>query len=170
MESGRNVLFGQRTSNFLVFIIFILIHSFRVDPRLLSDIVVYLPLQNVFHSFEFKRQCVNDACNYLLNGKFPFGLSCFSNQSMISIGVFPGDCVKDTRSEKIFCISLPHKFIHLSQDFVLCIQCLRHINQKYVLKIHICRFIFKEFPNKSIYQFFKINTNFSTSFRRSTSV
>ena len=140
--------------------IFILIHSFRVDPRLLSDIVVYLPLQNVFHSFEFKRQCVNDACNYLLNGKFPFGLSCFSNKSMISIGVFPGDCVKDTRSEKKFCISLPHKFIHLSQDFVLCIQCLMHINQKNVLKIHICRFIFKEFTNNTalFLLFFTVDT------------
>ena len=106
-----------------------------------------MPLQNAFHSFEFKRQCVYDACNYLLNGTFPFGLSCFSNQSMISIGVFSGDRIKNTCPEKIFCISLPHKFIHLSQDFVLCIQCLMHINQKYVLKIHICRFIFKEFTN-----------------------
>ena len=62
---------------------------------------------------------------------------------MISIDVFSGDRIK----EKIVCTSLPHKFIHLSQDFVLCIQCLMHMNQKYVLKIHICRFIFKEFTN-----------------------
>jgi hypothetical protein len=54
----RNVLFRLRTPNFLVFMIFILIHSFRVDLRLLTDIVVYWPLQNAFHSFEFKRQCV----------------------------------------------------------------------------------------------------------------
>jgi len=80
--------------------IFILIHSFRVDPRLLSDIVVYWPLQNAFHSFEFKRQCVYDTCNYLLNGTFPFVFSCFLNQSIISIGVFSGDRVKDTRQEK----------------------------------------------------------------------
>jgi hypothetical protein len=58
MASGRNVLFRLRTSNFLVLMIFILIHSFRVDLRLLTDIVVYWPLQNAFHSFEFKRQCV----------------------------------------------------------------------------------------------------------------
>ena len=58
MSSGRNVLFRLRTSNFLVFMIFILIHSFRVDLRLLTDIVVYWPLQKAFHSFEFKRQCV----------------------------------------------------------------------------------------------------------------
>ena len=109
--------------------------------------MVYWPLQNAFHSFGFKRQYVYDACNYLLNGTFPFGLSCFPNQSMISIGVFSGDRIKDTRQEIIVCISLPHKFIHLSQYFVLCIQCLMHINQKYVFKIHICRFIFKEFTN-----------------------
>ena len=132
--------------------IFILIHSFTRDLRLLSDIVVYWPLQNAFHSFGFERQYVYDACNYLLNGTFPFGLSCFPNQSMISIGVFSGDCIKDTRPEKIVCISLPHtkcNFIHLIQDFVLCtcIQCFMHINQKYILKIHICRFIFKEFTN-----------------------
>jgi hypothetical protein len=30
---------------------------------------------------------------------------------MNSIGVFSGDRVKDTRQEKIVCISLPHKFI-----------------------------------------------------------
>jgi hypothetical protein len=91
---------------------------------------------------------------YLLNGTFPFWFSCFSNQSMISIGVFTGDCIKDTRPEKIVCISLPHtkcNFIHLIQDFVLCtcIQCFMHINQKYVLKIHICRFIFKELTNNT---------------------
>ena len=108
--------------------IFILIHSFRVDLRLLSYIVVYLPLH--------------------------FGLSYFFNQSMISIGVFSGDCIEDTRPEKIVCISLPHtkcNFIHLIQDFVLCtcIQCFMHINQKYVLKIHICRFIFKELTNNT---------------------
>ena len=64
---------------------------------------------------------------------------------MISIDVFSGDRIK----EKIVCTSLPHKFIHLSQDFVLCIQCLMHMNQKYVLKIHICRFIFNEFTNNT---------------------
>jgi len=116
---------------------------------------VYWPLQNAFHSFGFKRQCVYDACIYLLNGTFPFWLSCFSNQSMISIGVFSGDRIKDTRQAKIVCISLPHKFIHLRQDFVLCIQCL--INQKYVLKIHICRFIFKEFTNNQAL-FFLLST------------
>ena len=66
---------------------------------------------------------------------------------MNAISVFSGDRVKDTSPEKIVCISLPHKFIHLIQDFVLCIQCFMHINQKYILKIHICRFIFKEFTN-----------------------
>jgi hypothetical protein len=38
--------------------------------------------------FEFKRQCVNDVFNYLWNETFPFGLSCFSNQIMNSIGVY----------------------------------------------------------------------------------
>jgi hypothetical protein len=76
-------------NNFLVFMIFILIHSFRVDPRLFGHF-----------KMGFKRQCNNDACNYLLNGKFTFRLSCFSNQSMISIGVFHGDRIKDTHPEK----------------------------------------------------------------------
>ena len=118
--------------SFLVFMIFIWIRSFRVDPQLLSDIVVYWPLQNVFHSFEFKRQCIYDSCNYLLNGTFTFGLSCFLNQNMISIEVFYGDCKR--YSPRIVCISLPYKFIHPILDFVLCMQCFMHINQKYVLK------------------------------------
>jgi hypothetical protein len=59
-------------------------------------------------SFEFKRQCVNDACDYLLNETFPFGLSCFPSQIMNSIGAFSGDRVKDTRQEKIVYVSLPH--------------------------------------------------------------
>jgi hypothetical protein len=125
--------------------IFIWIRSFRVDLQLLSDIVVYWPLQNVFHSFEFKRQCIYDSCNYLLNGTFTFGLSCFLNQNMISIEVFHGDCKR--YSPRIVCISLPYKFIHPILDFVLCMQCFMHINQKYVLKIHTCHFIFKEFTN-----------------------
>jgi hypothetical protein len=53
-----------------------------------------------FLTNEFKRQCVYNACNCLLNGTFPFRLSCYSNQSMISIGVFSGDHVKDIRPQK----------------------------------------------------------------------
>ena len=104
--------------------------------RQCTYIVYLLALQKVFHSFEFKRQCVYDACNYLLNGTFPFGLSCLLNKSIISIVVFSGDHVK-----------VPHKFIHLIQDFVLCMQCFMHTNPKYVLKSRIFRFIFKEFTN-----------------------
>jgi hypothetical protein len=43
----------------------------------------------------------NDACDYLLNETFTFGLSCFPSQIMNSIGAFSGDRVKDTRQEKI---------------------------------------------------------------------
>ena len=57
-------------------------------------------LCSFFWTNEFKRQCVYNACNCLLNGTFLLRLSCYSNQSMISIGVFSGDHVKDTRSQK----------------------------------------------------------------------
>ena len=103
--------------------IFILIHSFTGIcgyDRILW-FIDHFRMRSI--PFEFKRQCVNDACNYLLNKTFPFGLSCFSNQIMNSIGVFSGDRIKDTGQEKIVCISLLLKFIHLIQDFVLCIQC-----------------------------------------------
>ena len=62
--------------------------------------VVYWSLQNVFHSFEFKRQCIY-RCTYLLNGTFTFGWSFYSNCSMISICVFSGDNVSLSISFKI---------------------------------------------------------------------